>query len=46
MLTDVDSTKWSTLPQVSADLLAYVRGKGIRLGILSNAPAPLAAPDR
>jgi putative hydrolase of the HAD superfamily len=45
-LTDVDSTKWSTLPQVSADLLAYVQGRGIRLGILSNAPAPLAAAVR
>lgn len=45
-LTQVDSTKWSTLPQASADLLAYVRGRGIRLGILSNAPAPLAAAVR
>ena len=45
-LTDVDSTKWSTLPQASTDLLAYVQGRGIRLGILSNAPGPLAAAVR
>lgn len=45
-LTEVDSTKWSTLPQTSADLLAYVQGRGIRLGVLSNAPAPLAAAVR
>jgi putative hydrolase of the HAD superfamily len=45
-LTEVDSTKWSTLPQASAELLAYVQGMGIRLGVLSNAPAPLAAAVR
>jgi putative hydrolase of the HAD superfamily len=45
-LTDMDSTKWSTLPPASADLLAHVRGSGVRLGILSNAPGPLAAAVR
>lgn len=45
-LTDMDSTKWSTLPPASADLLAHVRGSGVRLGVLSNAPGPLAAAVR
>jgi putative hydrolase of the HAD superfamily len=45
-LTEIDSTKWSMLPQASAELLAYVQGMGIRLGVLSNAPAPLAAAVR
>jgi putative hydrolase of the HAD superfamily len=45
-LTEIDSTKWSTLPRASAELLAYVQGMGIRLAVLSNAPAPLAAAVR
>ena len=45
-LTKVDSVKWSTLPQVSADLLAYLQGRRERLGVLSNAPGPLAAAVR
>jgi putative hydrolase of the HAD superfamily len=45
-LTEVDAMKWSTLPQSSADLLAHLQGNGVRLGILSNAPGPLAAAVR
>jgi putative hydrolase of the HAD superfamily len=45
-LVQLDSAKWSRLPQASADLLAHVRGRGIRLAVLSNAPAPLAAAVR
>lgn len=45
-LTEMDSVKWSTLPQVSADLLAHLQGRGVRLGVLSNAPGPLAAAVR
>jgi putative hydrolase of the HAD superfamily len=45
-LTEVDSVKWSTLPQVSADLLAHLQSRGVRLGVLSNAPGPLAAAVR
>jgi putative hydrolase of the HAD superfamily len=45
-LTTTDSTKWSTLPQVSADLLAHLQAQGMRLGVLSNAPGPLAAAVR
>lgn len=45
-LTEVDSVKWSTLPQASADLLAHLQGWDVRLGVLSNAPAPLAAAVR
>ena len=46
LLSEVDSVKWSTLPQVSADLLAHLQGRGERLGVLSNAPGPLAAAVR
>lgn len=45
-LTRTDSVKWSTLPQVSADLLAHLQERGVRLGVLSNAPGPLAAAVR
>jgi putative hydrolase of the HAD superfamily len=45
-LVEVDSTKWSTLPQVSVDLLAHLQASGVRLGVLSNAPGPLAAAVR
>jgi putative hydrolase of the HAD superfamily len=45
-LTETDSVKWSTLPQASADLLAHLKGRGVRLGVLSNAPGPLAAAVR
>jgi putative hydrolase of the HAD superfamily len=45
-LTETDSVKWSTLPRVSADLLAHLQGSGVRLGVLSNAPGPLAAAVR
>ena len=45
-LTELDSVKWSTLPPASADLLAHLRGRGERLGVLSNAPGPLAAAVR
>jgi putative hydrolase of the HAD superfamily len=45
-LSEMDSIKWSTLPQVSADLLAHLQGRGVRLGVLSNAPGPLAAAVR
>jgi putative hydrolase of the HAD superfamily len=45
-LTETDSVKWSTLPQVSADLLAHLQERGVRLGVLSNAPGPLAAAVR
>jgi len=45
-LTYVDSTKWSTLPQASVDLLAHMQGAGVRLCVLSNAPGPLAAAVR
>jgi putative hydrolase of the HAD superfamily len=45
-LTEADSVKWSTLPRASADLLAHLRGRDVRLGVLSNAPAPLAAAVR
>ncbi len=45
-LSEVDSVKWSTLPRVSVDLLAHLQGRGVRLGVLSNAPGPLAAAVR
>ncbi|TWF75830.1 putative hydrolase of the HAD superfamily [Pseudonocardia hierapolitana] len=45
-LSETDSIKWSTLPQVSADLLTHLQGRGVRLGVLSNAPGPLAAAVR
>jgi putative hydrolase of the HAD superfamily len=45
-LTEMDSVKWSTLPRVSVDLLAHLQGRGVRLGVLSNAPGPLAAAVR
>jgi putative hydrolase of the HAD superfamily len=45
-LTDIDAAKWSTLPPSSADLLAHMQGRGVRLGVLSNAPGPLAAAVR
>jgi putative hydrolase of the HAD superfamily len=45
-LTETDSVKWSTLPRVSADLLTYLQARGERLGVLSNAPGPLAAAVR
>ena len=45
-LTEMDSVKWSTLPQASSDLLAYLQGRGVRLAVLSNAPGPLAAAVR
>lgn len=45
-LTELDSVKWSTLPRVSADLLAHLQDRGVRLGVLSNAPGPLAAAVR
>jgi putative hydrolase of the HAD superfamily len=38
--------KWSTLPRASADLLAHLQGSRARLGVLSNAPGPLAAAVR
>jgi putative hydrolase of the HAD superfamily len=42
-LTQVDAAKWSVLPQASADLLAHLQSAGVPLGVLSNAPGPLAA---
>jgi putative hydrolase of the HAD superfamily len=45
-LTEMDSVKWSTLPRVSVDLLAHLQRRGVRLGVLSNAPGPLAAAVR
>ncbi|MHA6621360.1 HAD-IA family hydrolase [Pseudonocardia sp. DLS-67] len=45
-LTEADSVKWSTLPQASADLLAHLQGRDERIGVLSNAPGPLAAAVR
>lgn len=45
-LTEADSVKWSTLPRVSADLLAHLQSRRERLGVLSNAPGPLAAAVR
>jgi putative hydrolase of the HAD superfamily len=45
-LSEMDSIKWSTLPQGSADLLAHLQGRGVRLAVLSNAPGPLAAAVR
>ena len=45
-MEDLDSAKWSTLPPHSAALLERLAGNGVRLGVLSNAPAPLAAAVR
>ncbi len=45
-LERLDSTKWSTLPPSSAALLDRLTGDGVRLCVLSNAPAPLAAAVR
>jgi putative hydrolase of the HAD superfamily len=45
-LIEVDAMKWSTLPRASADLLAHLQGSRVRLGVLSNAPGPLAAAVR
>ena len=43
-LQEVDSLKWSTLPDESVALLDRLRGE--RIAVLSNAPAPLAAAVR
>ena len=44
---DLDAQKWSQLPEASATLLATVAGTpGVRVGVLSNAPAALAAAVR
>ncbi len=43
-LEQLDSVKWSTLPAESAALMG--RLAGVRLAVLSNAPAPLAAAVR
>ncbi|MGI5132582.1 HAD-IA family hydrolase [Pseudonocardia sp. CA-107938] len=45
-LRDRDATKWSALPPASAQLLTGLVEDGVRLGVLSNAPAPLAAAVR
>ncbi len=45
-MEDLDSAKWSTLPPHSAELLHRLASDGVRLGVLSNAPAPLAAAVR
>ncbi len=45
-MEDLDSTKWSTLPPHSAALLERLARDGVRLGVLSNAPAPLATAVR
>jgi putative hydrolase of the HAD superfamily len=45
-LRDRDATKWSALPPASAQLLTGLVETGTRLGVLSNAPAPLAAAVR
>jgi putative hydrolase of the HAD superfamily len=45
-LRDRDATKWSALPPASAQLLTGLVDAGVRLGVLSNAPAPLAAAVR
>jgi len=45
-LRDRDATKWSTLPPESAELLTGLVDAGVRLGVLSNAPAALAAAVR
>ena len=45
-LEGLDSTKWATLPASSAALLDRLSGDGVRLCVLSNAPAPLAAAVR
>jgi putative hydrolase of the HAD superfamily len=42
----LDSTKWSTLPPRSTELLQRLASDGVRLGVLSNAPAPLASAVR
>lgn len=43
-LRDLDAEKWSVLPSESRALLDALAG--VRLGVLSNAPAPLAAAVR
>ncbi|MBN9103323.1 MULTISPECIES: HAD family phosphatase [unclassified Pseudonocardia] len=45
-LEHLDSTKWSTLPPSSGALLDRLTRDGVRLCVLSNAPAPLAAAVR
>jgi putative hydrolase of the HAD superfamily len=45
-MEDLDSTKWSTLPPRSAALIDRLAGDGVRLAVLSNAPAPLASAVR
>lgn len=45
-IEELDSTKWAALPPVSARLLDRLVADGVRLGVLSNAPAPLAAAVR
>jgi putative hydrolase of the HAD superfamily len=45
-MEDLDSTKWSGLPTHSAALVGHLAGDGVRLAVLSNAPAPLAAAVR
>jgi putative hydrolase of the HAD superfamily len=45
-LEALDSTKWSTIPEPSEALLRGLVAGGARLGVLSNAPAPLAAAVR
>jgi putative hydrolase of the HAD superfamily len=45
-LEHLDSAKWSTLPAHSAALLDGLASDGVRLAVLSNAPAPLAAAVR
>ncbi|SHK29062.1 putative hydrolase of the HAD superfamily [Pseudonocardia thermophila] len=45
-LTALDAAKWSALPAQSARLISGLDADGVRLGVLSNAPAPLAAAVR
>jgi putative hydrolase of the HAD superfamily len=45
-LRDLDAGKWSALPDTGRELLDAAAATGRRLGLLSNAPAPLAAAVR
>jgi len=45
-LRDLDADKWSVLPETGRELLDAAAATGRRLGLLSNAPAPLAAAVR
>lgn len=45
-LRDLDAGKWSVLPATGRELLDAAAATGRRLGLLSNAPAPLAAAVR